>query len=263
MACSNACPVLTDVNASHPRNVAAASARTTGTKIDETRSASCWTFAFDPCAAWSDRTISARVACSPLRVTKTTSRPCPLTEAPMTSSPGPTSTGTDSPVSRDRSTQDVPSFTTPSAGIFSPGRTDDAHPGPELVDPDGALGAVGVQHPGVRRGAREQRAGRVAGRHPGAGLEQAAHEDQRDDDRPGVEVVGHRRRRGHPAGHRRRREGRVHDRPEAVEVGGERPDGDERVHRRGAVPCRAARADEERPAPVPLDDASPSPRSAT
>ena len=59
----------------------------------------------------------------PTLVATTTSRPWPLIEAPTTSSPGPTSTGTDSPVSIERSTQDVPSLTTPSTGTFSPGST--------------------------------------------------------------------------------------------------------------------------------------------
>ena len=46
-----------------------------------------------------------------------------LTVAAATSSPGPLSTGTDSPVSIDSSTAEVPSTTTPSTGTFSPGRT--------------------------------------------------------------------------------------------------------------------------------------------
>ncbi len=41
----------------------------------------------------------------------------------MTSSPGPFPTGMDSPVSMDSSTAERPSVTTPSTGIFSPGRT--------------------------------------------------------------------------------------------------------------------------------------------
>jgi hypothetical protein len=41
----------------------------------------------------------------------------------MTSSPGPFSTGIDSPVSIDWSTLEAPSVTMPSTGTFSPGRT--------------------------------------------------------------------------------------------------------------------------------------------
>ena len=43
--------------------------------------------------------------------------------APVTWLSGPTSTGTDSPVTREASTAEVPSMTTPSVAIFSPGRT--------------------------------------------------------------------------------------------------------------------------------------------
>ena len=43
--------------------------------------------------------------------------------APVTLLSGPTSTGTDSPVTRDASTAELPSITRPSVAIFSPGRT--------------------------------------------------------------------------------------------------------------------------------------------
>ncbi len=51
-----------------------------------------------------------------------------LTVAPVTPSPGPTSTGTGSPVSREVSRADVPSTTTPSVATFSPGRTANRSP---------------------------------------------------------------------------------------------------------------------------------------
>jgi hypothetical protein len=51
------------------------------------------------------------------------SAPWALMVAPATWSPGCLSTGTDSPVSIDSSTAEVPSSTVPSTGIFSPGRT--------------------------------------------------------------------------------------------------------------------------------------------
>ena len=52
---------------------------------------------------------SGRAGCRlPTRVARTTSRPPALTVAPTTASPGPTSTGTGSPVSIDASTADVP-----------------------------------------------------------------------------------------------------------------------------------------------------------
>ena len=48
--------------------------------------------------------------------------------APMTVSPGCFSTGIDSPVSIDSSTDELPCSTTPSTGTFSPGRTRTASP---------------------------------------------------------------------------------------------------------------------------------------
>ena len=66
---------------------------------------------------------------APTRVARTTSRPYVLMVAPATSVPGPTSTGTGSPVSIDASTAERPSSTTPSVAIFSPGRTTNRSPG--------------------------------------------------------------------------------------------------------------------------------------
>ena len=47
---------------------------------------------------------------------------------PVTASPGPVSTGTGSPVIMLRSTADAPDSTSPSAAIFSPGRTTNVSP---------------------------------------------------------------------------------------------------------------------------------------
>ena len=58
----------------------------------------------------------------------TTSRPLMFTVAPVTSLPAPTSTGMDSPVTSEESTAELPSTTTPSAAIFSPGRTTNSSP---------------------------------------------------------------------------------------------------------------------------------------
>ena len=51
-----------------------------------------------------------------------------LTVAPVTSLPALTSTGMDSPVTSEESTAELPSTTTPSAAIFSPGRTTNSSP---------------------------------------------------------------------------------------------------------------------------------------
>ena len=112
-------PVWPSQNAS----VATDRAMTTGTKIPETWSARRWTAALPDCASTTRRAICASLVSAPTRVAFTTRRPPALTVAPVTGSPGPTSTGTDSPVSSAASIADVPSTTTPSVAIFSPGRT--------------------------------------------------------------------------------------------------------------------------------------------
>ena len=104
-------------------SVATARAITTGTNTAATRSASRWTGALPVWASWTSRAIWARAVSAPTRVASTTSRPPALTVAPVTASPGPTSTGTGSPVRSDASMAEVPSVTVPSVATFSPGRT--------------------------------------------------------------------------------------------------------------------------------------------
>ena len=105
---------------------------TIGTKTPATRSASRWTGALPVCAAVTSRAICASAVSAPTLVARTTSRPPALTVAPATSAPGPTSTGTDSPVSRLMSTAERPSSTMPSVATFSPGRTRKSSPTCEL-----------------------------------------------------------------------------------------------------------------------------------
>ena len=80
------------------------------------------------CASSTSRAICASWVSAPTRVARTTSLPPALTVAPTTASPGRTSTGTDSPVSMEASTAEVPSTTSPSVAIFSPGRTTNSSP---------------------------------------------------------------------------------------------------------------------------------------
>ena len=108
--------------------VATASAMTIGTKTAEIRSARRCTGALPVWASSTSRAIWASAVSAPTRVARTTSRPPALTVAPVTASPGPTSTGTGSPVSSEASIADVPSSTTPSVAIFSPGRTTNRSP---------------------------------------------------------------------------------------------------------------------------------------
>ena len=109
--------------ASQPPKVSSDTAMTAGTKTADTRSARRWTGAL-PAWAWATRrAICARAVWLPTRVARTTSRPEAFTAAPGTPSPGPTSTGTGSPVSIEASTAEAPDSTSPSVAIFSPGRT--------------------------------------------------------------------------------------------------------------------------------------------
>ncbi len=101
---------------------------TAGTNTAEIRSASRCAAAL-PCWACSTRrAIRASWVSAPTLVASTTSRPPAFTVAPVTRSPGPTSAGTDSPVSRAASTAELPSSTMPSVAIFSPGRTTNRSP---------------------------------------------------------------------------------------------------------------------------------------
>ncbi len=113
---------------SHAASVPSAITITTGTKTAEMRSASRWTGALPVWARATSRPIWASVVSSPTRVARTSSVPDVLTVAPVTASPGPTSTGTGSPVSRDVSTALRPSTISPSVAIFSPGRTRNRSP---------------------------------------------------------------------------------------------------------------------------------------
>ena len=116
------------VSPSHAPAVATAISSTTGTKIPEIRSASRCTSALPFCASSTSFAIRASRVSAPTRVASTTSRPPALTVAPVTASPAATSTGTDSPVSIEASTAEVPSTTVPSVAIFSPGRTTNRSP---------------------------------------------------------------------------------------------------------------------------------------
>ena len=138
---------------------------------------------------------SARAGCrEPTRVARTTSRPPALTVAPTTGSPAPTSTGTDSPVSMEASTAEVPSTTTPSVAIFSPGRTTNSSPT--------ARSSIGMrvsapsrQHRDVLRAELEQCPQGRAGLPLGPLLEVAAGEDEHGDAGGDLEVDVRRRRR--------------------------------------------------------------------
>ena len=115
------------VTSQNPR-VTSARPMTIGTNTADTRSASRCTGALPVCACSTSRAIWASWVSAPTLVARTSSRPPAFTVAPTTRSPGPTSTGTGSPVSRLASIADDPSTTSPSVAIFSPGRTTNRSP---------------------------------------------------------------------------------------------------------------------------------------
>ena len=100
----------------------------TSTSQNAARSASRCPGALEFCASCTSATICASAVSAPTLVARTRSVPVVLIDAPMTSEPGVFDTGRLSPVTIDSSTSDVPSSTTPSTGIFAPGRTSSRSP---------------------------------------------------------------------------------------------------------------------------------------
>ena len=101
---------------------------TAGTNTPDTRSATFAIGAFVAAASLTMRMICDSVVSSPTRVASHRKKPDRLTVAADTLSPGCLSTGMLSPVSAASSTALSPSRTTPSTGIFSPGRTTNISP---------------------------------------------------------------------------------------------------------------------------------------
>ena len=153
--------------------------------------------------------------------------------APMTSSPGPLSTGIDSPVSIDWSRLEAPSVTMPSTGTFSPGRTRTRSPTWTCSIGRSSLHVPtdDPRRPGLEP---DQRADGAGGLTLGAGLHPAAEEHEPDDDGARVEV-----RFGLATGlHEHLRPERDH---RAVAPSSSRADGDQRVHRHIAVAASLSR----------------------
>src|SRR5699024_9542257 len=95
----------------HAPRAMTAIAMTVGTNTPEIRSARRWTAALPVWASSTSLAICASWVSDPTRVARMTRRPPALTVAPVTGSPATTSTGTDSPVSIEASTADVPDTT--------------------------------------------------------------------------------------------------------------------------------------------------------
>ncbi len=96
---------------------------TVGTNTAAIRSASCWIGGFEAWACSTSLMIAAKAVSFPTLVASKTNEPVLFKVAPKTTWPDRFSTGRLSPVSIDSSTAEAPSRTTPSTGIFSPGRT--------------------------------------------------------------------------------------------------------------------------------------------
>ena len=96
---------------------------TAGTNHPATTSARRWIGARLRCASATIRTICESTVSSPTFVATMMKPPVPFTVPPITVSPGPFSTGIGSPLIIDSSMLLLPSCTSPSTGILSPGRT--------------------------------------------------------------------------------------------------------------------------------------------
>ena len=103
--------------------VTRAMAMTAGTNTPDTLSATLAMGALVAAASLTIRMIWERVVSSPTRVARQRIKPDWFTVAPETVSPSALSTGMLSPVRAASFTALLPSTTTPSTGMFSPGRT--------------------------------------------------------------------------------------------------------------------------------------------
>ncbi|MCY1372528.1 hypothetical protein D9M69_597400 [compost metagenome] len=110
-------------NASQMMKVRTAAAMTAGTNHMVMRSTSAWIGSLEPCACSTMRMICASNVSLPTLVARNVSAPFWLTVPPTTSEPGVFSTGTGSPLIMDSSMKLLPSTTSPSTGMRSPGRT--------------------------------------------------------------------------------------------------------------------------------------------
>ena len=123
-ACSAGLPA-----ASHPANVNAAAAITSGTNTPQIRSASRWMRDLSACARSTRAIRCASWVSWPVFAARMISRPLTTTVPAVTAPPTAASAGTDSPVITLVSTADSPNSTTPSAAITCPGRTTTRSPG--------------------------------------------------------------------------------------------------------------------------------------
>ena len=156
--------------ASHATNVPRAMTSTAGTNTAATRSTRRCTGAREPWASSTSRTIWARAVSPPTLVASTTRWPLVLTVAPITVSPGPTSTGTGSPVSMLMSRAEWPSTTVPSVATLSPGRTTKRMPTSRasrgISEPSARVAVLAPSSARARRASPERRVARTSNHLP-------------------------------------------------------------------------------------------------
>ncbi len=161
---------------------------TAGTNQAATRSTRLWIGARERWASATICTIRASMVSLPTRSARMTKLPDWLRVPPLTLSPGAFSTGTGSPVSIDSSTVLRPSCTTPSTGIWSPGRTRSRSPTATVLERHLLVRAVVAHAARGLRGKAQQRLDRAAGALAGADLEHLAEQDQGRDHRRRLEI---------------------------------------------------------------------------
>ena len=149
--------------------IPSASTSTAGVYQRAKRSTNAWLGARCACARSTRWIIRASVVSRRGRVTTTSIAPRPLIVPAKTSSPGPLSIGSDSPVTGAWLTWLSPAATRPSSGIFSPGFTMIVSPTATSSTLDAPLGAVAPHerldrrdvHQGADRAARAVHAPRL------------------------------------------------------------------------------------------------------
>ena len=121
--------LMLPVSTIHATKVTAEITNTTGTNTPATLSAMRAMGALVALASSTSWIILASDVSAPTRVARKVNEPVRLTVAALTVSPAVFSTGIDSPVSALSSRAELPSSTTPSTGMDSPGRTRRTWPG--------------------------------------------------------------------------------------------------------------------------------------
>ena len=236
-------------NSDQARNASAATSPTSGTNQAETRSASRCAGARLRCARATRSIIRAKAVSRPTRSARMTSAPAPLTAPAISFAPAAFGTGIDSPVINASSTALAPSTATPSAGIFSPGRTRNRSPTAMSSRATSRSTPSGIDSKRPLRRESEKAADGVAGPLARHELQRLPDQHERGDDRSSLEID---RRPGMAISAGRKETRR--DRDESAEGPGDADaKGDQGEHVEAAGADGGGGADEERPAGAERD----------